>query len=237
MLENADPQTSASDNPVASALIGSDVLYLLHDSPVRLASGILSPVYMDVRRLLAHAQHWRTVVEQIASVVRSLPASPEVIAGVAVGGVPHSAAVALLTGLPSCFVRKEAKAHGRTKAIEGAEVSGRRVVLVEDVITTGGTCLAAIEVLHSEGAEVQACVSIAGHGFAETFEKFDAAGVRLNILAPFLELLSTLERQDTTDVQAIEEARRWHADPFSWGSLFSGGDPDIEPLPAHNHPV
>lgn len=145
-------------------------------------------------------------------------AKAEVVAGVAVGGIPHSTAVALRAGLPSCFVRKQAKEHGRGKAIEGAEVKGRRVVLVEDVITTGGSSLDAVASLQEAGAEVVGCVAIAGYDLDGASEKFAEAGVSLRLLAPFLAVLAAAQASGSFPQEAIDEARRWHQDPHNWSS-------------------
>lgn len=143
-------------------------------------------------------------------------AKAEVVAGVAVGGIPHSTAVALRAGLPSCFVRKQAKEHGRGKAIEGADVEGRRVVLVEDVITTGGSSLDAVASLQAAGADVNKCVAIAGYDLDGASEKFTEADVSLRLLAPFHAVLEAAEASGNFQQEAIDEARLWHQDPHGW---------------------
>lgn len=173
-------------------------------------------MYMDIRRLIGVPSAWRTVIEGLGGVIGSLDGGVEVVAGVAAGGIPHSAAVAYEADLPSCFVRKEAKGHGRGRAVEGADVRGRRVVLVEDVVTTGGSSLEAAGALREAGGEVTMCLSVAGYGFDETFTAFGEAGVELSLLVPFMDLLTAASRREEASLRALEEARRWWRDPHHW---------------------
>ena len=224
---------------VAEALIAAGAVFFVPDAPVTFASGIRSPVYMDTRRLLAAPKLWSEVIDVLAEAACGLALESgdesggtvesgkgagaegseieaEVVAGVAVGGIPHSTAVALQAGLPSCFVRKQAKEHGRGKAIEGADVEGRKVVLVEDVITTGGSSLDAVASLQEAGAEVVGCVAIAGYDLDGASDKFAEAGVPLRLLAPFPTVLEAAEASGSFPQEAIDEARRWHQDPHGW---------------------
>lgn len=203
----------------ADALLEAEVLIFCPDQPITFASGMRSPVYMDIRRLIGVPSAWRTVVEGLRECLGDVEGGVEVVAGVAAGGIPHSAAVAYAAGLPSCFVRKEAKGHGRGRAVEGADVRGRRVVLVEDVVTTGGSSLVAAGALRDAGAEVVGCLSVAGYGFSETFAAFDEAGVGLSLLVPFMDLLAAASRREEASPEVLEEARRWWSDPHVWAMV------------------
>ena len=212
--------TVSTEEKVAKALIAAEAVFFVPDAPVTFASGIRSPVYMDTRRLLATPELWSAVIVELAKAAcgqeGGANGSAEIVAGVAVGGIPHSTAVALRAGLPSCFVRKQAKEHGRGKAIEGADVEGRKVVLVEDVITTGGSSLDAIASLREAGAEVARCVAIVGYDMDGTSDKFTESGVPLRLLAPFPAVLEAAQASGLFSQEAIDEARRWHQDPHSW---------------------
>ena len=231
--------TTSAEKLVAEALIAAEAVFFVPDAPVTFASGIRSPVYMDTRRLLAAPKLWSEVIDVLTETACGLALESddesvgtvesgrgagaegseieaEVVAGVAVGGIPHSTAVALRAGLPSCFVRKQAKEHGRGKAIEGADVEGRKVVLVEDVITTGGSSLDAVASLQETGAEVVGCVAIAGYDLDGASDKFAEAGVSLHLLAPFPSVLEVAEASGSFPQEAIDEARRWHHDPHGW---------------------
>ena len=123
------------------------------DAPVTFKSGLRSPVYVDNRRLIFHpgpgassSTRWQPRCR------RRLPS--QVIAGVESAGIPHSSALAFATRLPSVFVRKEAREHGLGRRVEGGDVAGRRTLLVEDMVTTGGSSLSAVEALREAGATV-----------------------------------------------------------------------------------
>jgi len=175
---------------------------------------------MDVRQLLAQPQHWKSVISALSQAVKTR--QPEVVAGVAVGGIPHSTAVAMELNLPSCFIRLTQKSHGRGRNIEGADVAGKRVVLVEDVVTTGGSSLEAVQLLRQSGAEVVGCTSIAGYGFEAAAKAFSDVGVDLLVLAPFREVLAAAERNPKFAKSALREALRWHDDPPGWDPPAQG---------------
>lgn len=134
----------------------------------RLRSGELSTEYVDKYQFEAYPRLLRAIGEALASL---LPPETEVLAGVELGGVPLAVAVGFATGLPCAFVRKAFKAYGTQRQTEGAEIAGRRVVLLEDVVTTGGQALEALQVLHREGAQVLMvlCVVDRQQGAAERF--------------------------------------------------------------------
>jgi orotate phosphoribosyltransferase len=171
---------------------------------------------MDIRRLMAKPRAWGTVIEALSERLERTDIRPDVVAGVAVGGVPHSSAVAYRAGLPACFVRKQAKEYGRNRAVEGADVNGRRVALVEDAVTTGGSSLKAVAALRESGAEVTVCLAVAGYGFSDSFDAFSQAGVELQLLVPFLDLLDAAADFGGFPREALDDARRWWADPQAW---------------------
>src|SRR5215813_8298696 len=116
---------------VARALLEIDAVGFVPDMPIRFKSGILSPVYIDNRRLPYHPQQWHIVIEGFQSLIGRESLAFDAIAGVAVGGVPHSSALAYSLNCPSVFIRKEAKEHGTKKLVEGGDVARQHVVLVE----------------------------------------------------------------------------------------------------------
>ena len=207
----------SSENLVAEFLVAADAVFLTPAEPIVLSSGLCSPVYMDMRKLLAVPKIWAGVIEKLTEAAVGF-GDVEIVAGVAVGGIPHSTSVALRAGLPSCFVRKHAKGHGRGKAIEGADVAGRKVVLIEDVIATGGSSLDALISLNDAGAEIVGCVAIAGHDLHNAYGKFAAAGVPLCMLAPFSAVLEAVQDSGRFLQEDVDEIRSWHSDPHSWNS-------------------
>ena len=199
----------------AKALLDIGAVGFSPQAPIRFKSGILSPVYVDNRQLIYHPQAWHTVIEGFRAVVETLDA--EVIGGVAVGGVPHSSALAYAMKMPSVFIRKESKGHGKARRIEGGAVERKKVVLLEDLVTTGGSSLSGVRALRQAGAIVSDLIAIVSYGFDEADRAFVQAGVKLHTLTDFETLLEiALERGLFTDAEAglIQE---WFADPHGWG--------------------
>ncbi|MBK9122903.1 MAG: orotate phosphoribosyltransferase [Chloroflexi bacterium] len=199
----------------AKAMIEAGVVGFAFDSPRTFKSGLIAPVYLDNRKLMFHPQAWHAVIDSLAGVLRGLyPDGDVVVAGVETAGIPHSSALAYAMGLPAVFVRKEAKGHGLQQRVEGGSVAGRRVVLLEDQITTGGSSLSAVSALRSEGAEVPACLALTSYGFSAAQIRFEQANVALHVLAPFA-LLFEHVRETLTGAEQ-ESVERWLADPAGW---------------------
>src|SRR5690606_3444272 len=125
------------ERAVAQALLEIDAIGYTADAPITFKSGIISPVYVDNRKLPYYPNQWRVVIDAFQDILQQEDELCEVVAGVAVGGVPHSATLGYLLRRPSIFIRKDAKEHGQKKLVEGGDVNGRHVVLVEDLVTTG----------------------------------------------------------------------------------------------------
>jgi orotate phosphoribosyltransferase len=204
---------------VALALLQTEALCFQPEAPLTFKSGLVSPVYVDNRRLQAFPVAWRTVIEAMAQELHSIESDNsrpafEVIVGVATAGIPHSAALAFHMQRPSAFVRKAAKMHGTTQRIDGSEVDGKTVVLIEDMVTTGSSSLDAVGVLRHAGATVNHCVSITSYGFAT--DAFQRAGVALHPLVTFEVLLNiALQEQYLTEKQH-KLIMDWFKDPQSW---------------------
>jgi orotate phosphoribosyltransferase len=140
----------------------------------------------------------------------------DVVAGVEAAGIPHSAALGFSMRLPSVFIRKELKEHGTKKRVEGGDVTGRRVVLVEDLVTTGGSSIAAIEALRAEGAVVSDCLAIISYGFPEAVELFKNAGIRLHAATTFQAVLESALQSKMIDEAGAAVVRDWLQEPHTW---------------------
>jgi orotate phosphoribosyltransferase len=140
----------------------------------------------------------------------------DVVGGVEAAGIPHSAALGFAMRKPSVFIRKEPKEHGTKKRVEGGDVTGRRVVLVEDLVTTGGSSIAAIEALRAEGAVVSDCLAIISYDFPEAVELFERSGVRLHATTTFHAVLEGALKSGMIDEAAAAAVRDWLREPRSW---------------------
>ena len=199
---------------VARDLLDAGTVSLRPHDPVTFKSGLVSPVYVDNRQLISDPGPWRVVIEAFAE---HLPDADDlVIAGVEAAGIPHSSALAFATSRPSVFVRKEAKGHGLGRRIEGGDVSGRRAVLVEDMVTTGGSSLSAVSALREAGAVTDSCLAIITYGFREALDAFNAADCQLLTLTTFDTVIDIALEQGSIDAAAAELVRSWLADPHGW---------------------
>ncbi|MGJ3237851.1 MAG: orotate phosphoribosyltransferase [Anaerolineae bacterium] len=203
---------------IAQALIEIDAIGFTPNAPITFKSGIVAPVYVDNRRLPYHPAQWRVVIAGFEALITQRVPSFDVIAGVAVGGIPHSSALAYAMQRPSVFVRKEAKGHGRGQRIEGGAVNSQRVVLVEDLVTTGGSSLSGVDALREAGAIVTDLVAIVSYGFDEAQQNFAHAKVNLHTLTNFETILHVARSMKR--ITGAQEAviMDWFQEPYGWGS-------------------
>lgn len=187
------------------------------ESPFQWASGYQMPVYNDNRLLLGNAGHRREIGEGLRRILISNHIQADTVAGVATAGIPHAVTLANMLNLPLVYVRGAPKAHGLENQIEGFLGQNQETVVVEDVISTGGSALRAIETLRSAGAVVKHCLCIFDYGFRKAAEDFAKAKCRLHSLLTFQTLLTY-----AADSKVITEAQKeiltaWYASPFNWG--------------------
>ncbi|MFN3597945.1 MAG: orotate phosphoribosyltransferase [Rubricoccaceae bacterium] len=205
--------TPADAAALARALLRIGAVRLRPDEPFTWASGRQAPVYTDTRRTLGHPGLRARLAEGFAHA--AAPFAPEVIAGTATAGIPHAAWLAARLGLPMAYVRGAAKGHGLRNQIEGASVEGCRVVLVEDLVSTGGSVLEAAEALRAAGAEVVAALAVFTYALPGTAARFAAYGLPLVTLTSFPDLLAAAEADGALAPAALGTLRAWHAD---WGA-------------------
>lgn len=203
---------------IAKALLDIGAVSFAPDAPITFKSGILSPVYVDNRRLIYQPGPWHEVVAGFAALIQELALQFDLIAGVAVGGVPHSSALAYVTKKPSVFIRKASKGHGKAQRIEGGSVAGKTVLLVEDLVTTGGSSLSASAALRAAGATVTDIAAIVSYSFSDASQAFLDAGVNLHTLTDFEALLAEAIRRGMLDQRADDAIRSWLADPYHWNA-------------------
>ena len=205
---------------VARALLDAKGVGFAPQAPVTFKSGIVSPVYVDNRRLPFVPAAWRVVIEAFRQVIAGDALRFDVVAGIEAGGIPHSAALGYALQMPSVFVRKQAKEHGQKKAIEGGEVAGLTVLLIEDLVTTGSSSLAAVEALRNEGALVNNCLTIVSYGFPQAKDGFAQAGVKLCALTNFGVIVSEAYSAGLFSEQELAVIEDWRANPLQWGEKY-----------------
>ncbi|GAB4510078.1 MAG: orotate phosphoribosyltransferase [Anaerolineae bacterium] len=205
---------------VANVLLEIDAVKFTPQNPITFKSGIRSPVYVDNRTIPYWPRQWRTIITAFRLVVEAEGDPYEIIAGIETAGIPHSSALAYSMSRPSVFVRKQPKEHGTKSRIEGGDVAGKRVMLVEDLVTTGSSSLSGIHALRDSGAIAEDCIAIVSYGFKEAIESFTEAGVRLHTLTTFniiIEQAQSLNKFSPQDTAIIHD---WLQDPHGWAGRY-----------------
>ncbi len=162
---------------IAAELLNIRAVFLSPDEPFTWASGIKSPIYCDNRLILTAPAARKVVENAIAQTVKEKFPEAEVLMGTSTAGIAHAAIAADILDMPMGYVRGSAKDHGRGNRIEGRLEKGAKVVVVEDLISTGGSCIDVVEALREAGAEVLGVVSIFTYGMKKGIERLAAAGV------------------------------------------------------------
>ncbi len=207
-----DPTAAA----VAKMLLDIRAIKLDVENPFTWASGWKSPIYCDNRVALSYPEVRTFIKERIAETVKGRFITAECIAGVATAGIPQGALVADKLGLPFVYVRPKPKEHGLANAIEGRIVPGQKVVVIEDLVSTGGSSLKASDALSSAGFKVLGMVSIFTYGFPIANENFEAKNLKLVSLCDYAQLIETaLSLQYINDNQ-LEHLSRWREAPELW---------------------
>lgn len=213
MRDDATGQRKA----VAEALLAIGGVGFRPEDPLTFKSGIVSPVYCDNRTFPFWPVHWKQVIDGFAALTERENLPFDVIGGIETAGIPHSAALAYAMGRPSIFVRKQAKEHGKRNRVEGGDVAGKRVLLVEDLVTTGGSSLSGVEALREAGATVTDCLAIISYGFPAAREAFAAARVTLHTLTDFETVLDGATASGLLHETGAADVRDWMRDPHGWG--------------------
>jgi len=180
------------------------------------ASGWISPIYCDNRVILSYPPIRNFVRENMAKQIENLYGRADVIAGVATGAIGIGMLVAEYLGLPFIYVRPEPKSHGRKNQIEGKLDEGQKVVVVEDLISTGKSSLNAVNALEEAGANVKGMLAIFSYGFQNASENFEQAGVELHTLSNYDFLLEVAQKTNYINQAEAELLEGWRKDPANW---------------------
>lgn len=201
---------------IAQALLHIGAVGFCVENPVTFTSGIKAPVYVDNRKFPFWPEQWRLVIEGFQTLLEEKQISFDVIAGIEAAGIPHSSALAYTLQKPSVFVRKKPKGYGTNKRVEGGEIQGKHVLLIEDLVTTGGSSLAGVQALRDQGVQVTDCLVIVTYGFPESQKTFQEAKVNLHALTSFEHILQEAENQSKITPGENEKIQAWLKDPHNW---------------------
>ncbi len=208
-------RTLAED--VASMLLEVQAVRLNPDKPYKWASGWNSPIYCDNRVSLSFPKERTAIKNGLASAIQAYFADADIIAGVATAGIAQGALVADWLELPFCYVRPEPKKHGMGNQIEGKIKPGQKVVLVEDLISTGGSSLKAVDALREAGANVLGMVAIFTYGFEISRQNFADKNLKVYTLSDYDTLIEEAVKKNYISESQLITLHEWRNNPAKWG--------------------
>lgn len=205
------------DKKLAKALMNIKAVLLRPQEPFTWASGWHSPIYCDNRRILSHPELRAQVAQWLADKAMELYPEAEVVAGVATGAIAHGVLAADRMQKPFVYVRPKPKDHGTGSQIEGELAPGKKVVVIEDLISTGMSSLAAVKALRDAGAQVLGMVAIFTYGFDLAAQRFEEDKVRLDTLSNYSALVDVASETGYISSAAKSLLHEWRENPSEWG--------------------
>lgn len=207
---------TASDIAALLEKIGAVTVKADPQHPFVWTSGIKAPIYCDNRLIMSYPKARGQVVDAFITLIQRHFKETALLAGTATAGIPHAAFIAQKLDLPMVYVRSSAKGHGKQNAIEGHVTPGSKVLMVEDLISTGGSVLAAAEKIQKAGAEVLGVVAVFNYELAISQENFKKAGLPLYTLTNFSTLIHDLAKRDQAVCEAADLLLSWSKHPETW---------------------
>lgn len=201
---------------IVQNLLEIGAVKLSPNAPFRWASGILSPIYCDNRKTLSFPEVRNMIKEELAMLAKTFEKF-DFIAGVATAGIPYGMLVADALDKPFIYVRQKPKEHGMKNRVEGQMPPNAKVLVVEDLISTGMSSLDAVEALRSEGAEVVGVISVFSYGLPEAENAFDAANCDYQSLSNYEALLDYALSEKIIDAETLKVLQKWRENPKAWG--------------------
>lgn len=194
---------------IAKALLDIEAVSLSPNEMYTWSSGIQSPIYCDNRVTLGYPEVRTAIRDGLIELIQQHFADVEIVSGTATAGIPHAAYISDKMNLPMNYVRSKSKSHGKQNQIEGARSEGKKVVVIEDLISTGGSSITAVEALQEAGAEVLGVVAIFTYGLNKASETFKAAGVPFYTLSNYDELIEVARKEDQISEDDIQTLVEW----------------------------
>ena len=203
-------------NQIAKDLLDIEAIFLRPNEPFTWASGIKSPIYCDNRITMSYPTVRRAIAKGLAAVIKTTYPEVEVIAGTATAGIPHAAWVAELLDLPMVYIRSKAKEHGKGNQIEGRIQPNQKMVVIEDLLSTGGSVLEACEAAKIEGADVLGVAAIFTYELPQVQENFDQAGLSYVTLTNYTALIESALETGAIQESDVALLQEWRKDPAAW---------------------
>lgn len=201
---------------IISQLIENKIITISPDKPFTYASGMLSPIYTDLRLTISYPRLRDMIATDLAVLIKKEFPKATIIGGVATAGIPHAALVAEKLNLPMIYVRPKPKDHGKGRQIEGRFSDQDQIVLIDDLITTGGSVLNAVKATEKDGGHVCGVSSIFTYYLPDAKKNFAEAQVKYAPLLSYPELLKKEKEVRHISADQYETLRKWHEDPWHW---------------------
>jgi len=201
---------------IAGQLLKIKAVTLSPKEPFTWASGIKSPIYTDNRLTIAYPDFRETIAHDLADLITEKYPEVEVIGGVATAGIPHATGVSNILNLPLNYVRPKKKDHGKKGQIEGRCQKGDKVVLIDDLISTGGSILKAVDAVREVGAEVIGTVAIFSYDLPESTKNFADAKTELYTLTDYPTMIEVAQKQNYVEADDTQLLQQWYKDPEGW---------------------
>ncbi|MDQ0860194.1 orotate phosphoribosyltransferase [Bacillus sp. V2I10] len=198
---------------IAEQLLKIEAVFLSPNEPFTWSSGLKSPIYCDNRLTLSYPEVRKDIAEGLTKLIREEYPQAEMIAGTATAGIPHAAWVSDLLNLPMCYVRSKPKGHGKGNQIEGKVHEGQKVVVVEDLISTGGSVITAVQALREAGCEVIGVVSIFTYELQKGAEMLEDAGIHAVSLTDYSSLIDVALKKGAIEKKDLEKLIKWRENP------------------------
>lgn len=204
-------------NEIAKKLLEIQAVALRPNEPFTWTSGLKSPIYCDNRLTMAYPEIRDCIAEGFATMIRERYADVDVIAGTSTAGIPHAAFLSQKLNLPMAYIRDKAKGHGKGNQIEGRMLPGQKVVVIEDLISTGGSSLKAAQAVRDAGAEVLAVLAIFTYQFPAATQSFVDAGFRLETLSNYSALIEAALERGVVSGEDKGKLQAWRENPEAFG--------------------
>ena len=202
---------------VTNRLLEINTIKIQPENPFTWASGWKAPIYCDNRKVLSYPETRTFICKQFAKMVKELYPQAEVIAGVATGAIAHGVLVAEELGLPFVYIRSSPKGHGLENLIEGDLKADQKVVIIEDLVSTGMSSLKAADAIRNYGAEVLGMLAIFTYNFPKAAENFKAQNVKLDTLSNYNTLIDLARQKNEINDEQLESLKLWRESPETWG--------------------
>lgn len=200
---------------VAKSLLKTGAVKLNVKEPFTFVSGIKSPIYCDNRKMIGYPEERKVVIDEFVKKLSEMDF--DVVAGTATAGIPWAAFIAMAMNKPMSYIRGEKKKHGAGRQIEGADFEGKKVIVIEDLISTGGSCIKAVEAARNEGAKEVEVMAIFSYEFDKAYENFEKENIKWQTLSNFSALLELAKEEKYLTEDEAKIAAEWNKNTDTWG--------------------